>query len=164
VKIKARGPPYSSKRRRIIASISAYPQKVKIQKQWDALGPRIRNLVRPVVLLEVEKYLNIYAKEVKEFVATSDFDIIMDETYIGMEFEDPITIIMDVYLFLRMLRSDLTDSHIVVVYAGASHTKRYSNLLKDTKLGKVIWSRPMKLDVKCIEIPEKVSKQVEKMV
>ncbi len=88
----------------------------------------------------------------------------MDETYVDMEFEEPITIIMDVYLFLRMLRSDLRDSHIVVIYAGAAHSKRYSNLLKATKLGKVIWSHPMKLDAKCIEIPEKVSRQVEKMV
>ena len=62
-----------------------------------------------------------------------------------------LTIVMDIYLILRTLRSDLTDSNIVIIYAGNAHIKNYSTFLGNAFTNSLIYdSTTVK---KCIKIP-----------
>jgi len=136
-------------------------QREKIQKQWLALGPELQRKLKPKIKNFVEKYLEFNGRTRRVILNTPDFDM---ASQIGTFFILLIIFpaVMDVYFLLRMLKPSLSDSHIVVAYAGDLHIRSYARFLGGLKFCRPIWKRPM--DSKCIEIPHRVIKEVNSLV
>jgi hypothetical protein len=144
-------------------------QRDKIQKQRNALSPEIKKEAKQMII-------NLYMRFVEKVFGYWDYwdrwdyiNCLKDlsctkNILIGLS-----TILMDVYLLLRMLRKDLNDSNIVIVYAGKFHIEQYSKILDDfpnirniTRQHKesIYKTDFIVYDEKCVEIPEKARKEI----
>ena len=141
----------------------------KVQKQWNALPKNLVERVKQTMKDLVDKYFESsnmlrtnFIESRGEGTGIEDIEVVYSKLRLFMAIS--MSIIMDVYLLLRMLRKDLNDSHIAIVYAGNIHIESYKVFLYKTFRGcDVVYQTDAPPGSKCIKIPENIVEKVRKI-
>lgn len=131
----------------------------KIQQQWRAMNPELKE----IIFNALTKHVNMFIGAMFENWYDADYNLNPEEFILDLSTTFLLRgmIFMDVYLLLRMLREDLNDSHIVIVYAGAFHTSVYDSLFQAISNKQSLYSIENTDSVKCVTIPRNIRDKIK---
>jgi len=139
-------------------------QRSRIKKQWMALEPSMRKELEPTVAKLVKSYIGLVEFTLESVIKRPAIDLIGKISNVFLLLSNT-AIVMDLYLLFRMLKPNLSDSHIVIIYVGAAHVVNYSIFLRKTGFAHLIWKSPESKDEKkCIKFPSKVIDKINALV